>query len=250
MQKHPETHLHVKERPKIFVNTIPKSGSLFIQNVLQVIAGCEPLVLGTGYFPNDSILLDQARKFSEGGFVAQQHADCRPNNLAILEKYVPKWVIHFRDPRSVTLSWTHHLDKLAVGDQKALLDYAAPIPGDDYLSRDFSGRLDWQIANFLPHVVNWSSAWLEYADRNADRVLISTYEQMIDDQPLFFFRLLKFFEVPSTELGDLSRFRSEGNHFRKGETAEWRDVFNEAQKAGSLAVMPEQLRDRMNWSVS
>ncbi|WP_407174385.1 sulfotransferase domain-containing protein [Bradyrhizobium sp. STM 3562] len=249
LQKHSETNSPKKNHAKIFVNTIPKSGSVFILTALQELAGCEHLVLGTGYVPNDSLLLDQARKFSQGGFAAQQHADCRPNNLAILEKFVPKWVVHLRDPRSVTLSWTHHLDKFVALNQRGMLDYVAPIPGEDYLALDFSGRLDWQITHFLPHIVHWTASWLEYADRNADRVLVSTYEQMIDDQAAFFRRLLNFFDISNPELGDLSRFRSEAHHFRKGEVAEWRSVFTEEQKARSLAAIPETLRTRMAWPV-
>jgi hypothetical protein len=244
----PSRLVHQKRtEARIFVNTIPKSGSVFIQNTLRSITRCEHLILGTGYFPNDTILIDQARRFSEGGFAAQQHADCRPNNLAILERYVPKWVIHLRDPRSVILSWTHHLDKFVALNQKGMLEYVAPIPGDDYLALDFSGRLDWQITHFLPNVIHWTSSWLEYADRNADRILVSTYEEMLVDQPAFFRRLLSFFDIASPELGDLSRFRSEAAHFRKGEIAEWQSVFNEEQKARSLAAIPEGLRNRMAW---
>src|ERR1700693_6003573 len=138
-----------KALPKIFVNTIPKSGGVFIESALCEIAGCKHLILGTGYFPNDTLLIDAARQFAQGAYSAQQHADCRPNNLAILEKFVSRWVVHFRDPRSVTLSWTCHLDEIVRRGASNLLDHTAPIPDDDYLSLDFSDRLGSQATHFL-----------------------------------------------------------------------------------------------------
>jgi Sulfotransferase domain len=239
-----------KPQTKIFVNTIPKSGSVFIESALCEIAGCKHLVLGTGYFPNDTLLIDVARRFTQGGYSAQQHADCRPNNIAILEKFVSRWVVHFRDPRSVALSWTHHLDESVRRGWSSLLDQAAPIPDKDYLSLDFNGRLDWQITHFLPHVVDWTTAWLAYADKNNESVLVSRFEDMVADQNAFFLRLLDFFEVSPKRMGNVSRFRSAAAHFRTGEVAEWRGVFSEPQKARALAMIPQELRERLAWPVA
>jgi len=239
-----------RPRTKIFVNTIPKSGSVFIESALCEIAGCKHLTVGTGYFPNDTLLIHVARRFTQGGYSAQQHADCRPNNIAILEKFVSRWVVHFRDPRSVTLSWTHHLDECVRRGWSGLLDQTAPIPDDDYLSLDFSDRLDWQITHFLPQVVEWTTAWLAYADKNTGPVLVSRFEDMVADQEAFFLRLLKFFEVSPKRMGDVSRFRSAAAHFRTGEVAEWRRVFSESQKARALAMIPDELRQRMAWPVA
>jgi hypothetical protein len=237
-------------RQKMFVNTIPKSGSVFIESALCAIAGCQHLVLGTGYFPNDTLLIDAARKFAQGGYSAQQHADCRPNNIAILEKFVSKWVVHLRNPLSVTLSWTHHLDESVRNGKASLLDQAAPIPDANYLSLDFSSRLDWQITHFLPQVIDWTAAWLAYADKNGECVLVSTFEDMVADQDAFFRRLLNFFEVSPERMGDVSRFRSEAAHFRVGEVEEWRRVFSESQKARALAMIPEELCERLAWPVA
>jgi len=231
----------------IFVNTVPKSGSVFIETTLRDIFGYEHITLGTGYFPNDTILLEQARKFREGGFSAQQHADCGPNNIALLEKYVVRWVIHLRDPRSVALSWTHHLNKFVQLNQHWMLDYSAPIPDENYLNLSFSEKLDWQIANFLPHVVKWIGSWLNYADRNPDRVLVTTYEEMSADNKKFFQKLLTFFSSATLDIGDVSRFRSEATHFRKGEIDEWRRAFSSEQKARALETIPSTLQKRMNW---
>ena len=238
-----------RPKPRIFFNTIPKSGSVFVADALCELSGCQHLILGTGYFPNDTILIEEARKFSKGGFVAQQHADCRPNNIAILERYVEKWVVHFRDPRSVTLSWTHHLDALIKQNALYMLEYAAPFPGEEYLAQDFNDRLSWQIKHFLPEVVAWTSEWLGYCDSNRDRVLTTTYEDMVSDQMAFFERLLRFFEIDGATIGDPTRFRSEAAHFRKGEIAEWRAVFSERQQADALSAIPELLRQRMSWAV-
>lgn len=44
MQEHLETRSPANKPPKVFVNTIPESGSVFIQNRLQAITVCERLV--------------------------------------------------------------------------------------------------------------------------------------------------------------------------------------------------------------
>jgi hypothetical protein len=128
-----------------------------------------------------------------------------------------------------------------------MLDYSAPIPDENYLSMSFSEKLDWQITNFLPHVVKWIGQWLNYADRNPDRVLLTTYEEMSADNKKFFQKLLTFFSSAALDIGDVSRFRSEATHFRKGEVDEWRRAFSSEQRARALETIPSTLQTRMNW---
>ena len=83
----------------LLIVTIPKSGGTFLENALRELSGNAHLIVGTGYFPNDTLLVERVRLFASGGFIAQQHSDCSPINISLLERYVGRWVVHIRDPR-------------------------------------------------------------------------------------------------------------------------------------------------------
>ena len=82
---------------------------------------------------------------------------------------------------------------------------------------------------------------------NPDRVLVTTYEEMSADNKKFFEKLLTFFSSAALDIGDVSRFRSEATHFRKGEVDEWRRAFSSEQRARALETIPSTLQTRMNW---
>jgi len=233
--------------PSIFINTIPKSGSVFLEAVLRSVTGHTHLILGTGTVPNDAILIERAKLFARGGFIAQQHADASPNNLALLEKYVGRWIVHLRDPRSVILSWTHHMDKLAADGHADLFDFSGPIPDETYLARTFSGRLDWQIDNLLPSLVQWSEAWVRYADAKRGQVLLTTFEDMVADEQVFIRRIAAFFKISVPRYLNTFAYKTEAMHYRKGETDEWKRVFTMDQQQRALATIPNELAARMKW---
>lgn len=217
--------LPISPTRSIFVTTLPKSGSVFIESVLRAISGNAHLILGTGYFPNDTLLADRVRLFAKGGFIAQQHTDASPNNIALLEKHVGRWIIHIRDPRSVVLSWTHHLETLT----ENLVEFAAPIPPPDYTNKPFAERLDWQIENFYPVVVRWIESWLDYANVNPQRVEITSFEAMARDEYAFFSDLLSILNLDGEPQKDLETFKTPENHYRVGRTDEWKDVCTKQQ---------------------
>ena len=98
--------------PSILVVTIPKSGTVFTNQMLSRGLSLEPTSVSFGYFPHYLVDIPKLVSFIEGGQVASAHFDASPVNLQSLTAFVKKWVVHIRDPRSVTLSWVHHMNRL------------------------------------------------------------------------------------------------------------------------------------------
>ncbi len=98
-------------KPGIFIITLPKSGSVFVQVAIQQTTGLAPMLPSHGYFPEDMLNVESMIKFTQGGHVAQSHCDPSQLNLRILNFFGIDWVLHLRDPRGALLSWTHHIER-------------------------------------------------------------------------------------------------------------------------------------------
>ena len=92
----------------ILLNTMPKSGSVYILKSLAKIVDLKTKHCGD---PSNGRLSDKdLTAFSTGGFVVQNHLALSAENLQILEQLKPRMVLHLRDPRQAMLSWLHHVD--------------------------------------------------------------------------------------------------------------------------------------------
>jgi hypothetical protein len=114
--------------PSLLLNTLPKSGSVFLMHTLSETLGCGRLHLGNMYSLIDQISLEKMRAFAKGGWVVQDHLAPSLENLQILRHFGCSMVLHVRDPRQAMVSWLHHLDRVyrKQGEEPLLL--VAPRP--------------------------------------------------------------------------------------------------------------------------
>lgn len=119
-------------RDGILLNTMPKSGSVYMQKSLAKILGCATLDVGNRYALIDQIGLRDVRTLIGGGHVAQGHLAPSRENPQIVQHYKLKMILHLRDPRQALLSWVHHIDWVSGGDgaNEDLL-YCMPRPPND-----------------------------------------------------------------------------------------------------------------------
>ena len=150
----------------------------------------------------------------------------------------------------MVLSWTHHLNKYYRDGHSDLVDYVAPWPNHAYWATTRSDQIGWQIAHFLPAVVLWIKAWVDYADSHRDRVLVTSYETMFKGQREFVLSLADFFELSIPTTFDPDKYRSEKNHFRKGKIDEWKEAFSESQMRQAEAAIPNSLMHRFGWAAT
>lgn len=210
--------------------------------------------ISPGYIPHDNInphLLEQF--FGYGHAITQEHLDASKFNTELLKKHTDRIVIHFRDPRSVMISWTHHMNDLNNKKQYNLLKYVTPTPPRGYYLWDFEKQLDWQINNFLPYIVQWMNEWLEFkareeANNSKFKVLITTYEDFLNDELEFYYKILDFYNIPRSDFRFNPPPKNGSTHFRNGTVDEWKSILTMQQLQRIDKIIPDKLLERFNWS--
>ena len=235
--------------PSIVLNTLPKSGSVFIATTLAQGLGLEFLAVSQGYFPSDLIEYRKMQELSKGGRITQAHFDASPMNLQILRKLRTRMVLHLRDPRQALLSWVHHMDRLKKEGQEDLLWWVCPTPPEEYYEWPLDPKITWNIENYLPFCIRWIGAWLDAILKSDDlQVMVTTYEDFIRDGEGFICRMLDLYGIPRERFRKPTVEKTLATNYRKGETQEWRDVFSDRQKQRALESIPEPLLDQFNWA--
>jgi hypothetical protein len=236
--------------PSILVVTVPKSGTRFTNLMLSGGLALEPASVSFGYFPHYLVDIPKLPSFVEGGSVASAHFDPSPVNLQSLTYFVRKWVVHIRDPRSVTLSWVHHTNRLygerSDGRYHHLFVY--PTPPEAYYGWPFCRQVDWNIEHFLPRVVAWTRSWLEIYDSRRYDILLTSFSELARDELGYIHKILEFYAIPH----DLfCRPHVEKtlihSHFRAGLEDEWRAAFSPDQIARATSMIGDDLIERFGW---
>lgn len=219
--------------PSIFINTLPKSGSIFISLSLQASTDMDSQRLAYGCYPNDMIDYQKALEFSLGGRIAQEHLDASPRNLRLLEKYAKHWVLHLRDPRSSMISWIHHLDLIHNRGDLTTVEFSDPFLPPDYFTWDMLRKIDWQIDHYLAQSVKWIRDWNDYYTQHPDRVLVTSYKELHEDSAAFLAGILRHFNIEK-EVKLVEKTKK--NHFRSGMIDEWKTVCTppQIQKASDV----------------
>lgn len=241
------TTMRQYESYPIIITTLPKSGSIFILKNLEIIFRKPYLRIGPGYFPDENIDMFHLQELVTTAGVSQSHFPASPANIRLLSKTVKNVWIHFRDPRSATLSWAHHVTTLR--DHSLALAAVRPELPMDYFQWHFDRQLSWQIENYLPLTVAWMREWQNTVDSGTSdlRLLITTFEEMVKDPVAFMVRAGSWHGL---EMGGLDRLpveKSEGNHFRKGQTDEWMTAFSGNDRRVAARLIDEDLAERYGW---
>ena len=94
----------------ILLNTMPKSGSVYIWRELSRLLGLPIARISKTNWPVDHVVPSWAKAFSYSRTIAQGHFNPHESNVGhLLDNDLRKMIFHIRDPRQATLSWTHHI---------------------------------------------------------------------------------------------------------------------------------------------
>jgi hypothetical protein len=233
--------------PSLLLNTMPKSGSVFLMHTLSETLGCGRLHLGSMYSLIDQISLEKMQAFAKGGWVAQDHLAPSLENLQILRHFGCAMVLHVRDPRQAMVSWLHHLDRIhrKHGEEPLLL--VAPRPPASYFTWDFTDKAGWQIDHYLPLAIDWLVRWLAIHDSGEIRVLLTDYRELNGDVGRLYRRICGFYEIAADGLRFVDIPKTIDHHFRLADDEEWLRVLNPVQIARVNALLPPELARRFEW---
>jgi hypothetical protein len=233
--------------PNVLLNTLPKSGSVFLLHTLSEGVQCGRIHVGNMYSLVDQISLEKMRRFLGGGYVSQNHLAPSIENLQILEHFGCRMVLHVRDPRQALVSWVHHVDRVyrLEGDEALLLH--APRPPAAYFSWEFAQKLDWHIDHYLPSLIDWLVCWLAIHDEGRLPILLTTYEELCGDVVGLCRRICDFCGVAEERFRFIDIPKTIDHHFRLADDSEWRRVLSAEQIEAVDAMLPVELAHRFGW---
>lgn len=236
--------------PSVLISSLPKSGSIYQLNLFQKGLGYAARNVSPGYFPHDHLDWTRLRDAARGGVIAQSHFDASPLNLQALRLLQPRVQVHLRDPRQATLSMAHHLRRFwELYRDPGVMLCVEPAPAPALYDLDFTAQLDWMLDHYLPGCIRWIGEWLAVADGPPAgvEVLLTSFDDMVRDEPAFARRTLEFFGIPEAKFNRPALEKTMAVHFRKGEADEWKRVFTQAQQERASALIPAAWKDRFGW---
>ena len=232
----------------ILINTMPKSGSVYIHKHLGQALGMPFSNLGNGYTLADQVQYWSAKSFIGSSSISQNHFEPSDINVQILDRVVGRWILHIRDPRQALLSWVHHLDLLKAENREDALLWVTPTPPPGYFELELSEKIGWNIVHYYPDLVDWLRGWLKVYDRGRFNILLTTYDELIADERRLFDRILDFHGIPRQRFQFMPLPKDRDVHFRKGDPDEWRSVYSPSQIEACNAHLPDHLLERFGWN--
>jgi hypothetical protein len=232
---------------RVLLNTLPKSGSVFLFCTLSESLRLPRMHLGNMYSLVDQISLTQMRRFIAAACVSQNHLAPSAENIQILKHFGCRLILHLRDPRQALLSWVHHLDWLYGDDRRDGLLLSPPYPPVGYFGWDFARKLDWQIDNYLPHMIDWIDRWVAIHDEGQLPILLTSYAEFCRDIEGLCERICAFCDIPPDRFDFVEIPKTIDHHFRLGDDSEWRRVYSAEQADRANAMVPPALANRLGW---
>lgn len=216
-------------RPSVAIISIPKSGTVYLNNLICKSFGLISKNITNAYFPRDNFDVALTDEFSRGGFFNSSHADSSDLNLQILDEFGMKFVVHLRDPRSVLISWVNHIRKLYSKNKELDLLKVCPKPPLNILSGSFDNALEWHIDEFYPAVCDWMDKWLDAEKGREGRILITDYDSLRQNEGKLIETIANFYGMSKEDYKLAKIEKTEKTHYRNGKPDEWRLLLSDSQ---------------------
>jgi hypothetical protein len=238
-----------KGLPAVFLNTMPKSGSMYLANRIRSAYGTPPVRMGVIGFEWNYLVDARVRLLVQGGLWDQMHLDARPENLdGLAAGGITRIFLHVRDPRAAMLSWLHYETTPEVNGRNAYLSLGeAGARPAGYWQWPFAERLHWSVENTFHVWVQWSEKWL-HAVQNDRRFtfLVSEFARFSENPQRTLRELTAFYGIPDG-LVDMSPPSGTKDHYRKGSASAWRETYEARDLAAMASQIPPALRDAFGW---
>lgn len=231
----------------VYFFSLPKSGTVFLNQALIATTGYKLLELGSGYFPRDFVPMQTMQRLAVRPFIAMGHLDGSPENVLRLSACTDRVIVHVRDPRSSALSWLHHYNKLR-RRQPWKLNYLFPCPDDAYFALDERGQMDWLIENYFTAAIGWIEQWVAVEQAGGKlAVKLMTFDDFTADEAGAVQSILSHFGLEYGRDAIKLPAKAAKTHFRKGMKDEWRTALTADQLERMRAMIPPALAERFGW---
>ena len=258
------TELNMKNLPGILLNTLQKSGSVYILSVLHQRLRLPVGEIGIGFFPGDIAIPESAKRLAQGNLIAQQHLPATNRNLiTLMQSGIDRLILHVRDPRQALLSWVHFLEILKelgtfVPTEYPLchdyfsLSYDEQFNCEKYFSLSLEDKIGWHIEHYLPLIIDWIKGWIRTSENSGwgFRILFTRFQDLKLDHDNFFDTILRFYDLDPSQFDKPLLQPQKGQmNFRKGMIDEWREVFTDEQIEKASYMIPMDLAERFGWTL-
>lgn len=221
---------NITNRPKVLFNTLPKSGTVFLNALLSSAWSAKTILAPINQFPVSPISAaflkrtpDPCDAFFHGHFPAT------PSNIEIIEQYFDKIIIHVRDPRQAILSWSNFIQD----DFKTTGPYLYPIP-DQFSNFSEEDKNQLFYKDHFNQFCEWLEGWKKASTQLGEKLLLLRYEDFVESPKTYFATLLEFAgiesdleEVLNTNQSMRTHARENRSfHFRSGKTDSWKSSIN------------------------
>lgn len=157
----PRAEIAKLSHPSIFINTLPKSGSVYIYSALSSGLGLGFVQIGTNDFPESIIDIARIKEFASGNKVSQLHLPATLTNLMYLCLNIDKMVLHIRDPRNTMLSWIHFMDYTNNIVDLRFHAQHMPYSGSNWTDASMGQKIDRCIEYFYSDSLKWLQSWFD-----------------------------------------------------------------------------------------
>ncbi|MCF6136375.1 sulfotransferase domain-containing protein [Pseudalkalibacillus berkeleyi] len=245
-----------KKIQPFFVNSIPKSGTHLMKPLLE---GIPNLKHHAFLFPGRSDqILEHKRILSEmsHNHFSNGHIFYSQEYKNLLKLLNIKQLFLYRDPRDIVVSYVHFFDRFPDHQYKKYFN-EKNLNLKERLLFIINGSLEGRRQN----INNWYHNFLPWRDE--ENVLAVKYEDLVhspESQKIELRKILKYFNIEpnlSKIEGQIRRMQSnvdpnQSPTYRKGQSGNWKQEFDEEVKAQFKKVTGELLIDLgyekdMNW---
>lgn len=233
-------------REPIVFCAIEKSASIYIARTLYLGLDMPPIIItNMDHRPMWYIIPEKLDHLVHDGGFAREHLLPTPENIMLLKERGLRMVFHVRDIRQYVLSFAnYHFDFVSQGNKQLIQEYRDR--GLDVMHWTLEDFIEKFIQS-IPTLVRTIQGWLNVYYEGTLPVLVTTYEEFVDDQDAFFKKILAFYDIPEDEFKRVFVPKDWQCNFRNGTKDEWRTALTLEQQERINAMVPEEFFELFNW---
>lgn len=214
----------------IFVNTVPKSGSTYLRNILLELTGYHRAHMVSEYKDNEQDLyLPRVIDTFGKNIVVHQHTKATERNIAILRGISARPIVHLRNIYDCIVSLRDFFDS----SERPRM-FLAQIDRN-YKTLDEEQKLNMLVDFAAPWYINFYVSWYEAERRGEVDMLWTTYEELVEDTHQLTERILKWYGLEKrisyidSAIGVVSEKKSR-NRYNKGVKGRGEYMLSDSQK--------------------
>jgi hypothetical protein len=233
----------LKQIPTMVFSELPKSAGTYITMSLAKNLGIERAVLLSAY--SDISISEKLSQVVFQNSVLQTHYNPGDFFRERLSLFLPKLIVHIRDPRATVLSLIYHSDGVNTlqNDPAYYRLHYVTKWGEKTFDEKLSYMLDTEINFFLGYL----RQVIEVQKTGRSDVMFTTFEEFVLDNDAFFKKILDFYDIPWSYWQGKNLRKASNVRFRKGSVDEWRSAFTREQIDRINAKIPDEFFDAFGW---